>query len=113
MLGFDRTAARYTWTAVLVILLLVLIYQVRATLFLFILAVLFAYLLSPAVNLLDRAMPNRARAWALALVYVTFVALMIVLISQIGSRVVEQAKLLAGKFPTMLEGLQQKAGDSP
>jgi predicted PurR-regulated permease PerM len=113
MLGFDPTAARNTWTAALVILLLVLIYQVRATLFLFILAVLFAYLLSPAVDLLYRAMPHRARTWALAVVYVAFVALIAVLVSQIGSRVVEQAKSLAGKFPTMLEGLQRQAGTSP
>src|SRR5215467_11766013 len=101
MLGFDRTAARYTWTAALVILFLVLVYQVRATLFLFILAVLFAYLLSPAVNFLDRNMPGKARTWALAVVYVTFVALVIVAISQIGSRVADEAKSLAGKFPAM------------
>jgi predicted PurR-regulated permease PerM len=109
MLGFDRTAARYTWTAALVILLLLMIYQVRATLFLFTLAVLFAYLLSPAVDLLDRAMPDRARGWALAVVYVTFVAIVIVAISQIGSRVADEARSLAGKFPAMLEDLQKSA----
>ena len=110
MLGFDRTAARYTWTAALVILFLLLIYQVRATLFLFTLAILFAYLLSPAVDLIDRAMPGKARTWALALVYVTFVALVVVAVSQIGSRVADEAKSLAGKFPAMLEGLQHQSG---
>jgi predicted PurR-regulated permease PerM len=108
MLGFDRNAARYTWTAALVILFLLLVYQVRATLFLFTLAVLFAYLLSPAVNFLDRAMPGKARAWALAVVYVTFVAVVIVAISQVGSRVADEAKSLAGKFPAVLEGLQHQ-----
>jgi hypothetical protein len=38
MLGFDRRAARYVWTAALVVLLLVLVYLVRSTLFIFILA---------------------------------------------------------------------------
>jgi predicted PurR-regulated permease PerM len=113
MLGFDRTAARYTWTAALVLLLLELIYQVRATLFLFVLAVLFAYLLSPAVNLLDRAMPGRARTWALAVVYVVFVGVVTVAVSQIGSKVADEAKSLAGKFPSMLENLERQTGGAP
>jgi predicted PurR-regulated permease PerM len=109
MLGFDRTAARYASTTALVLLLLILIYQVRATLFLFVLAVLFAYLLSPAVDLLYRAMPGRARTWALAVVYVMFVGLVVVGVSQIGSKVADEAKSLAGKFPGMLDELQRSA----
>jgi predicted PurR-regulated permease PerM len=96
-----------------VLLLLALIYQVRATLFLFTLAVLFAYLLSPAVDLLYRAMPGRARTWALAVVYVIFVALVVIAGSQIGSRVADEAKSLAGKFPAMLENLQRQSENSP
>ena len=42
-----------------------LVYMVRSTLFVFILAVLFAYLLSPLVNLLDRFLPTRTRTPAL------------------------------------------------
>src|SRR5438045_1598237 len=113
MLGIDRTAARYTWTAALVLLLLALIYQTRATLFLFTLAVLFAYLLSPAVDMLDRALPGRARTVALAIVYVFFVALVVFGITQIGSRVADQAKALAGKFPAMLEQMEKQSSNSP
>ena len=58
MLGIDRRAASYTWTAALVLLLLGFIYQIRSTLFIFILALMFAYLLSPLVNLLDRLLPS-------------------------------------------------------
>ena len=76
MLGIDRKAARYTWTAAAVILLLCLVYLVRSTLFIFILAVLFAYLLSPLVNLLDRFLPSRTRAPALALAYVIFIGVL-------------------------------------
>ena len=50
MLGFDTRAARWTWTAVIVLLSVWIVYLLRSTLFLFILAVLFAYLLAPLVN---------------------------------------------------------------
>jgi predicted PurR-regulated permease PerM len=109
----DRTAARYTWTAAAVVLLLLLIYQVRSTLFVFSLAVLFAYLLSPAVDLLYRFLPGRARTLSLAIVYIFFVALVVLGASQIGSRVVDQAKSLAEKFPALLESWQQKTTRPP
>jgi predicted PurR-regulated permease PerM len=67
MLGIDRHAARNTFTAVLVLLAFYLVYMIRSTLFVFILAILFAYLLSPLVNLLDRALPTRTRTPELAL----------------------------------------------
>jgi predicted PurR-regulated permease PerM len=67
MLGIDRHAARVTYTAVLVVVLLYLIYLIRSTLFIFILALLLAYLLSPLVNALDRLLPaSRTRAPAMA-----------------------------------------------
>ena len=47
-------------------LLLYLVYLVRSTLFVFILALLFAYLLSPLVNLLDRASADQPHAHARA-----------------------------------------------
>ena len=75
MLGFNRRAASYTFTAAMVLLLLYLVYLVRSTLFVFVLALLFAYLLSPLVNLLDRFLPGRTRTPALALAYVIFVGL--------------------------------------
>src|SRR5947199_10838046 len=103
MLGIDRSAARYTWTAALTLLLLYLIYLLRSTLFVFTLALLFAYLLAPLVNLLDRALPmKRARTLALALSYIIFLAVVVVIATQVGSRVVEQAQLLGKNFPAML-----------
>src|SRR5262249_54335709 len=66
MLGIDRRAARYVWTGALVLMLLALVYIVRKTLFVFVIAVLLAYLLSPLVNLFDRILPaSRTRAPAL------------------------------------------------
>jgi len=108
MLGMDRHAARCVWTAAVVVLLLALVYVVRVTLFVFVLALLFAYLLSPLVNLLDRLLPSsRTRTPALALAYVIFVGLVIFAGAQIGTRVVEQGNSLAKKFPEMLETWQQ------
>src|ERR1041385_4186907 len=102
MLGIDRKAARYTWTATAVLLLLWLVYQVRSTLFVFILAVLFAYLLSPLVNLLDRFLPTRTRTPALALAYVIFIAVVVFVGVQVGSTVASQAKAFEKDLPARI-----------
>jgi predicted PurR-regulated permease PerM len=103
MLGFDRRTARSAWTVALVALLLVLVYQMRQTLFVFTLAVLFAYLLAPLVDVLDRVLPvSRTRTPALALAYVLVVAILVIVVIQIGSRVVEEANTLIKVFPDML-----------
>ena len=118
MLGIESRTARITWTVALVVLLLCLVYLVRRTLFIFVLALLFAHLLSPLVNLLDRVLPasrTRTRTPALALAYVILVALVVLVATQIGSRVVEQANALAKRFPDMVASWQQppSAGGAP
>ena len=103
MLGIDRRAASYTWTAAFVVLLLWLTYLMRTTLFVFIVALLFGYLLSPLVNIIDRLLPGkRTRTPALALAYVIFIALLFVGITQIGARVVDEANSLAKSMPAKL-----------
>jgi predicted PurR-regulated permease PerM len=105
MLGFDTRAARWTWTSVLVLLGVWLLYLLRSTLFLFTLAVLFAYLLAPLVNLIDRFLPGkRTRTPALALSYVLVVGLVVLGASLLGSQVVQQANQLAKTFPDTLRG---------
>jgi predicted PurR-regulated permease PerM len=114
MLGIDRQAARYTWTAALVLLLLYLVYMIRSTLFVFILALLLAYLIMPLVNALDRVLPGRrTRGPALALAYIIFVGIVVLIGVQIGSRVVEQASALVKTFPGMLSGVQQPTANVP
>ena len=113
MLGIDQKAARSTWTAALVVLLLVVVFLIRQTLFIFVLALLFAYLLSPLVNLLDRFLPtSRTRTPALALAYVIFVGIVVIAGIQIGTRVVEQANLLAKRFPEAMQKWEQPAAES-
>jgi len=45
-----------------------LLYLIRETLFIFFVALLFAYLLWPLVKLLDRRLPGRSKVLALTLV---------------------------------------------
>ncbi len=113
MLGIDRHAARYVWTAILVILVVYLVYLVRRTLFIFILALLFAYLLSPLVNALDRLLPaSRTRAPALGLAYLIFVAFMVFFGIEIGSTIAEQATRLAEDLPPKVTAFMQTPSSS-
>ena len=107
MLGFDARAARYTWTAAMVLLLLCLVYMMRGTLFVFIVALLFAYLLSPLVNVIDRLLPGRrTRTPALTIAYVIFIGLLFLAATQIGSRVADEANSLAKSTPALLASMQ-------
>jgi len=102
LLGLNRQAARYTWTAVFILLLVELLYLLRETLFIFVVALLFAYLLWPLVNLLDRRLPGRPKVLALTIVYLLLVGFLIVIGIVIGSRVVQQANALAAKLPELI-----------
>jgi predicted PurR-regulated permease PerM len=114
MLGIERSAARYTWTAAVVLLFLWLVYQLRSTLFIFALALLFAYLLSPLVDLLDRAIPKKGtRTLALALAYVIFVGAVVLVGIQVGTRVVAQAETLNRRLPDMMAKLEQPSPIAP
>ena len=114
MLGIDKRAARYTWSAAAVVLLLCIIYLMRTTLFVFVVALLFAYLLSPLVNIIDRLLPtNRTRTLALAITYLIFVGLLFVAVTQIGSRVIDQANSLAKSLPGWLAKWQQPSSGAP
>lgn len=108
MLGFDRRAARITWTAACVLLLVSIVYLIRKTLFVFIVALLFAYLLSPLVDLLDRILPtSRTRTPALAIAYVIVIGILVTLAVILGSRVVDQANSLIAKAPELIERAKQ------
>jgi predicted PurR-regulated permease PerM len=106
LLGFDRNAARYTWTAVLVLLLAGLLYLIRETLFIFIVALLFAYLLWPLVKPLDHRLPGRSRLPALTLVYLAIVGILIIMGITLGSRIVQEANALAARLPDLLTKFQ-------
>lgn len=106
MLGLEPRAARAAWTVFLVSLLLWLIYKLRRVLFVLFAAVLLAYLLAPAVNLLGRFTRRRlSRTVALAAVYVLFVGVIVLVLTLLGVRVAEEASALAGKLPVWAQEL--------
>jgi len=99
MLGIDRQAARYTWTAAAILLLLAAVYLIRTTLFVFIVALLFAYLLTPLVNFLDRVLPaSRTRTPALIVAYLIVIGAVIFAGVALGSRIADQAQSLIEKL---------------
>jgi predicted PurR-regulated permease PerM len=90
------------------LLLLWLLYLVRTTLFVFIVALLFAYLLSPLVNVIDRLLPtSRTRTPALAVAYLIFIAALYVAVTQIGGRIFQQADSFGKSVPALLATWQQ------
>lgn len=101
MLGFDARIARYVWTAIFIALLVALVYFVAQTLFIFIIALLFAYMLWPLVSFLDQRLPGRSRVPALAIVYLILVVILAVVGFEVGSRIAVQAKSLAAKIPEL------------
>lgn len=112
MLGIDFRAARYTWTAALVLLCLLCVYTVRGTLFVFTVSLMFAYLLYPLVDVINRFMPSQTRAPALGTVYLLLIGILVFLGIEIGSKVTEQANSLAQKGPEFIKKLQQDQSPS-
>lgn len=107
MLGIETRTARYAWTIILVLLLVGSLYLIRQTLFIFVVALLFAYLLWPLVNFLDRRLPGRSKIPSLTIVYLLLLSIIIGVGMEIGSRVAAQANALAGRIPEILSKLEQ------
>lgn len=106
MLGLEPRAARAAWTVFLVALALWLLYKLRRVLFVLFAAVLLAYLLAPAVNLLGRFTRRRlSRTLTLSVVYVLFVGVIALVLTLLGVRVAEEASALAGKLPVWAQDL--------
>src|SRR5271169_6498188 len=109
MLGYDSRAARAAWSVFLVAFSLSLVYLTRRVLLVFVLAILFAYLLSPLVNLVNRFVARgRSRTYSLAAVYVVLVGLLVAAVVFIGNKVAEEAANLATGFPSLVGTLKQK-----
>ncbi len=114
MLGIDSRIARYAWTVVALFILIALLYRIRDTIFTFLIALFFAYLLWPVLQYLDKHIPGRSRTQALAIVYVLLVALLVFAGFEIGSRVIAEATKLANKLPDIVSSVNaSKAAKVP
>ena len=104
MIGIDPRAAKATWTAILILTICWGVYTIRSIVFFFVVALLFAYLLLPLVDFIDRVLPlKRSRGPALAIVYTLLVSGLVLGGSAIGSQASQQANLLATKLSKMLK----------
>jgi len=105
MLGIEPRAARATWTVLLIVLAVAVLYVVRRTILIFTLALLLAYLLAPLVDLTARISARRfPRVASLALVYVVLVAAVVSVGGALGARILDEAVQLAAKAPEWLRG---------
>ena len=104
MLGLDPRAARAAWTVFFVALLITVVFLIRRTLLIFTAALLFAYLLSPLVDLVNRFTPRKfSRTLSLAIVYLLLLALIGTAGALIGSRILDEASALAGRLPQYVQ----------
>jgi len=103
MLGIDPRAGRAAWTVFLLALLIAAAYAVRETLVVFMAALLFAYMLTPLVGMVERFTPQRVSPRiALAIVYLILVGVIVALAITLGSRLVDEANSLAERLPALL-----------
>lgn len=107
MLGVDARIARYTWTVLLILILAGIVYLIGQTLFIFIVALLFAYLLWPLVNFLDHRLPGRSKLPSLTIVYLALIGILVVVGVEVGSRIAVQANALAARIPELISKLEQ------
>ncbi len=100
MLGIDTRAARIVWTVFLFALVIATAYAIRETLVVFVIALFFAYMLSPLVELVASHLPKRISPMvALAIVYLALLGVLIAAGLSIGSRIAEEAGSLANRIP--------------
>ncbi|HKD05204.1 MAG TPA: AI-2E family transporter [Bryobacteraceae bacterium] len=98
MLGLEPRAARYTWTAAILLLGLWVLFLIRSTLFIFVIALMFAYLLYPLLDAIERRLTWKTRTPALAVTFVLVLGLLIVFGVFIGRHVGAEAAQLADQI---------------
>jgi predicted PurR-regulated permease PerM len=107
VLGIDARTARITWTIAVVIGTIGFVYLIRQTLFVFVCAILLAYLLAPIVDIVERFARGRfSRTFSLGAVYLLLLVVAGSLLSAIAARVGAEATGLMQKLPEYLANPQ-------
>jgi len=105
VLGIDRRTLQAVWTLFLFALTLLVIYNIGRTLVIFAVALIFAHLLAPVVNLVERLFPPTIpRVASLAVVYVVLIAILVLAFIPIGSRISVEFATLMARLPDALQG---------
>jgi len=97
----DSRTARVLTTALMFALGLGFLYVARHTLIAFLFAILFAYLVDPAVSRIEKWTRNRGSA--IAVIYVLLIVLLAMFFVFVGPRIARQAQRLGEALPTLLE----------
>jgi len=104
-LGIDRRILQAVWTVFLFALVILIISRIGRTIVIFALAVIFAHLLAPVVNIVERIFPASVpRIVALGVVYVALIALLVAAFIPVGNRISAEAAVLAERLPDALKG---------
>ena len=101
MAVIDTRAARILITTLFFALGLGFFYVARHTLFAFLFAILFAYLVDPAVSRVERW--TRSRGIAIAIIYLLVLGLLAMFFFFVGPRIGRQAERLSHTLPTLLD----------
>ncbi|MFZ0479717.1 MAG: AI-2E family transporter [Terriglobales bacterium] len=98
---FDSRTSRILLTALLFALGLGFLYTARRTLILFLFAILFAYLIDPAVARVQKIVRSRSRA--IAVIYLLLVVALALFVLLAGPRISRQSARLGENLPTLME----------
>ncbi len=113
MIAVDGRAFRIAWTVLVAASLAWLLYQLRGVLFLFALAVLFAYVIWPLVAFLERVWlrvtvsRRTARLLALAVVYPVLIGLAVLAATVAAPRIARQGTMLVGEATGVVGQIQR------
>src|SRR4051812_44318921 len=104
MFGIDTRAARVTWTVSLIVLTFYLLFVVRKTLMIFVLALFLAYMIAPLVRAIERRKQARVpRTVSVAAAFVLIVGLIAIGATLIAPAVSDEAQLLSEKLPQLAQ----------
>jgi len=105
MLGFDVRTARATWTVALIVLAIYATYSIRRTLFVFVLAVFFSYMLAPLVRRLRQHAPKGLSHMAsTAIIFGLLILAIAAVLALIVPPIVDQAARLSEQLPQLVRG---------
>jgi predicted PurR-regulated permease PerM len=102
--GIDQRVLRAVWTVFLFALASLMVYTIRHTLVLFLLAVFLATLLAPVVDRVHWLIPpSGSRAPAIAIVYLVLIGILVGLAIPLGSKIGNEAVSLASRLPSAMQ----------
>ena len=107
MFAIDDRTGNVVTTVALFLIVATVLYRARGAFFILLLSLFFAYLLEPAVTLLQQhsKLESNNRSWAIAQVYLIGTLVLGILGYEVGPHLAAQIKSLNAALPQILQGL--------